>query len=88
MKYGPGLLDTGPLVRFLAFGLKHHSWVVEQWKRLRPPLLTCERSCGAIATGPCPWQMPVSSDSRKSIRPEEFSLWTPIFASTGAMGTK
>ena len=39
---GPGLLDTGPLVSFLASGLKHHSWAVEQWKRLRPPLLTCE----------------------------------------------
>lgn len=36
------LLDTGPLVSFLASGLTHHQWVVEQWKRLRPPLLTCE----------------------------------------------
>jgi predicted nucleic acid-binding protein len=36
------LLDTGPLVSFLAAGLKHHAWAVEQWKRLRPPLLTCE----------------------------------------------
>ena len=42
MKKGPGLLDTGPLVSFLASGLKYHSWAVEQWKRLRPPLLTCE----------------------------------------------
>jgi predicted nucleic acid-binding protein len=39
---GPALLDTGPLVSFLAAGLRHHSWTVEQWKRLRPPLLTCE----------------------------------------------
>jgi predicted nucleic acid-binding protein len=39
---GPGLLDTGPLVSFLASGLRHHAWTVEQWKRLRPPLLTCE----------------------------------------------
>jgi predicted nucleic acid-binding protein len=39
---GIGLLDTGPLVSFLAVGLKHHTWAVEQWKRLRPPLLTCE----------------------------------------------
>jgi uncharacterized protein len=39
---GPALLDTGPLVSFLASGLKHHAWTVEQWKRLRPPLLTCE----------------------------------------------
>jgi predicted nucleic acid-binding protein len=37
-----GLLDTGPLVSFVAAGLKHHAWAVEQWKRLRPPLLTCE----------------------------------------------
>jgi predicted nucleic acid-binding protein len=36
------LLDTGPLVTFLAAGTKHHDWVCEQWKRLRPPLLTCE----------------------------------------------
>jgi len=36
------LLDTGPLVSFLASGLEHHEWAVEQWKRLRPPLLTCE----------------------------------------------
>jgi len=35
-------MDTGPLVTFLAAGLKHHDWVCEQWKRLRPPLLTCE----------------------------------------------
>jgi len=39
---GPVLLDTGPLVSFLASGLRHHLWTVEQWKRLRPPLLTCE----------------------------------------------
>jgi uncharacterized protein len=37
-----GLLDTGPLVSFLASGLEHHEWAVEQWKRMRPPLLTCE----------------------------------------------
>jgi predicted nucleic acid-binding protein len=36
------LLDTGPLVGFLAAGLEHHEWVREQWKCLRPPLLTCE----------------------------------------------
>jgi predicted nucleic acid-binding protein len=40
--YASGLLDTGPLVSFLASGLKHHEWAVEQWKRLSPPLLTCE----------------------------------------------
>ena len=42
MRKGPGLLDTGPLISFLAMGLRHHAWVVEQWKRLQPPLLTCE----------------------------------------------
>lgn len=36
------ILDTGPLVTFLAVGLKHHDWVCEQWQRLRPPLITCE----------------------------------------------
>jgi predicted nucleic acid-binding protein len=36
------LLDTGPLVTFLAAGLKHHDWVCDQWKRFRPPLLICE----------------------------------------------
>jgi len=39
---GACLLDTGPLVSFLASGVRHHTWAVEQWKRLRPPLLTCE----------------------------------------------
>ena len=42
MTEGVGVLDTGPLVSFLSSGLKHHRWAVEQWKRLRPPLLTCE----------------------------------------------
>jgi hypothetical protein len=37
-----GLLDTGPLVSFLATGLEHHEWAMEEWKRLSPPLLTCE----------------------------------------------
>jgi len=36
------LLDTGPLVSFLADGLTHHAWAVEQWKQLCPPMLTCE----------------------------------------------
>ena len=37
-----GLLDTGPLLSFLAADLEHHAWAVAQWKELRPPLLTCE----------------------------------------------
>ena len=36
------LLDTGPLVSFLASGLEHHEWATGEWKELRPPLLTCE----------------------------------------------
>jgi len=36
------LLDTGPLVTFLAAGSKYQTWVREQWQRLLPPLLTCE----------------------------------------------
>lgn len=42
MKNSLGLLDTGPLVSFLAVGLRHHAWSCEQWKVFRPPLLTCE----------------------------------------------
>lgn len=39
---GKVLLDTGPLVTFLAAGSKHHAWVCEQWKRMLAPMLTCE----------------------------------------------
>ncbi|HXK07620.1 MAG TPA: PIN domain-containing protein [Verrucomicrobiae bacterium] len=42
MREPVSLLDTGPLVSFLASGLEHHEWAVQEWKRLRPPLLTCE----------------------------------------------
>ncbi len=42
MNKGPALIDTGPLVSFLAAGLKYHSWTCDQWKLFRPPLLTCE----------------------------------------------
>ncbi|MGB6941031.1 MAG: PIN domain-containing protein [Bryobacteraceae bacterium] len=42
MKERVVLLDTGPLVSFLADGSVHHTWTVEQWKQLRPPMLTCE----------------------------------------------
>ncbi len=36
------LLDTGPLVSFLAAGLEHTAWVQGQWSRMPPPMLTCE----------------------------------------------
>jgi predicted nucleic acid-binding protein len=42
VKNGPALIDTGPLISFLASGLTHHSWTCDQWKLFRPPLLTCE----------------------------------------------
>ena len=42
MKKGQVLIDTGPLVSFLAAGLRHHTWACEQWKSIRPPMLTCE----------------------------------------------
>ena len=38
----PVFLDTGPLVSFLSGEQEHSDWVLEQWKRLRPPMLTCE----------------------------------------------
>ena len=39
---GVTLLDTGPLVSFLSDEDEHRAWVQEQWKQLRPPMLTCE----------------------------------------------
>jgi predicted nucleic acid-binding protein len=36
------LLDTGPLVSFLAGETQHSRWVQEQWARTAPPMLTCE----------------------------------------------
>ena len=38
----PVLLDTGPLVSFLADKAEYGEWVREQWRHPRPPLLTCE----------------------------------------------
>ena len=39
---GTVLLDTGPLVSFLAREAEHTAWVQEQWGRMQPPMLTCE----------------------------------------------
>lgn len=38
----PVLLDTAPLVAFLNARDQHHAWACDQFKRLEPPLLTCE----------------------------------------------
>ncbi len=39
---GAVLLDTGPLVSFLADESEHTEWVHKQWDRMPPPMLTCE----------------------------------------------
>ncbi|MCP9835852.1 MULTISPECIES: type II toxin-antitoxin system VapC family toxin [unclassified Cyanobium] len=36
------LLDTGPWVALLSRNDTHHKWAVEQFRRLPPPLLSCE----------------------------------------------
>jgi len=36
------LLDTGPWVALLSLNDTHHKWAVEQFRRLPPPLLSCE----------------------------------------------
>lgn len=36
------LLDTGPWVALLSRHDTHHKWAVEQFRRLPPPLLSCE----------------------------------------------
>ncbi len=43
------LLDTGALVGFLNKRETCHSWAIEQWKTVEPPLLTCE----AVITEAC-----------------------------------
>jgi uncharacterized protein len=43
------LLDTGPLVAFLAANEEHHPWAVEIFKKRPPMFLTCE----AVLTEAC-----------------------------------
>jgi predicted nucleic acid-binding protein len=36
------IIDTSPLVAFIDKSDNFHFWTVETWKKLSPPLLTCE----------------------------------------------
>lgn len=36
------IIDTSPLVAFIDKSDNFHLWTVETWKKLSPPLLTCE----------------------------------------------
>jgi predicted nucleic acid-binding protein len=36
------IVDTSTLVAFVDKSDDFHQWTVEQWKKLRPPLFTCE----------------------------------------------
>ena len=36
------LIDTGPWVALLSRNDTHHKWAVEQFRRLPPPMLSCE----------------------------------------------
>lgn len=46
---GQVILDTGPLVAALDAGEWHHRWATEQFKTIKPPLLTSE----AVLTEAC-----------------------------------
>jgi predicted nucleic acid-binding protein len=39
---GAVIVDAGPLVAFLDEREAHHAWVVDQFRSLAPPFLTCE----------------------------------------------
>jgi predicted nucleic acid-binding protein len=39
---GPVIVDTGPLVALLNRRERHHDWSHEQFKLLRPPLVSCD----------------------------------------------
>ena len=49
MKRGTPVIDTGPLVAILDRRDQHHQWAVEQFGKLKTPLLTCE----AVLTEAC-----------------------------------
>jgi predicted nucleic acid-binding protein len=49
------LVDTGPLVAWFSRAERYHEWAVAQFRRLKPPLLTCEavltETCFLLRTG-------------------------------------
>ncbi|MFI4987334.1 MAG: type II toxin-antitoxin system VapC family toxin [Alphaproteobacteria bacterium] len=59
----PGVvMDTGPLVAYFCAGEARHAWAVEQFAKLRPPVLTCEavltEACFLLARQRVPaWQL-------------------------------
>jgi len=50
------LLDTGPLVAFLRRRDRYHHWALEQFRRIDPPMYTCEavlaEACHLLAAWP------------------------------------
>ena len=42
VREGRVIIDTGPLVAFLVKQETHHRWVVDQFRCLRAPFLTCD----------------------------------------------
>ncbi|KPQ35331.1 MAG: toxin-antitoxin system COG2402 family toxin component [Phormidium sp. OSCR] len=36
------IIDTGPLVAFLNARDSWHGWLLDQWRTIQPPLITCE----------------------------------------------
>ena len=43
------IVDSGPLVALLVRTDRHHEWVVERLRELRPPFLTCEPVLADVA---------------------------------------